>query len=142
MVFLYSEKDEIVPPAQCEQILKNIHSKYEKVLINDCTHNQTRPPQVLRDIFAKLEKYNRLRTHENRRLMESFSRESVLNTSMEKKRGIFVYTPSKELKKTIEVDQKPTFHPILDIEYDLPESLRPKSPPRKLSLGRRNPINL
>jgi pimeloyl-ACP methyl ester carboxylesterase len=34
IIMLYSEKDEVVPPSHSERLIKNIKSKFEKILIN------------------------------------------------------------------------------------------------------------
>lgn len=58
-VFLYSEQDEIIPSDHCERIIKNVSSKFEKMLINDCTHNQLRPEATIKEVVSKLERFSR-----------------------------------------------------------------------------------
>ncbi len=59
IIMVYSEKDEVVPPSHSQRLIRNIKSKFEKILINDCNHNEARPPSVITSIFEKIDKYSR-----------------------------------------------------------------------------------
>jgi hypothetical protein len=54
-----------------------------------------------------LEKFTRTKHYEDKKLNESIAKDVTINYSCEKKRGIFVYTPSREKEyKTIDYEQE------------------------------------
>lgn len=100
-IFVYSETDEVIAPSHSERLMRNMDSKYRKVMIN-CTHNQARPRESIRNIFTIIEQFSKAGMSEQRRLDCETSKEMTVhsaNKSLDRKRGINVFTPSKELKK-------------------------------------------
>ena len=62
----------------------------------DCLHNAPRPQSINRQIFQKLDKYTRHSLYESKKLMsQSFCTTRGNSLQIERKRGIFVFTPAK-----------------------------------------------
>jgi pimeloyl-ACP methyl ester carboxylesterase len=57
VLFVYSENDEIIASSHCERLMKNIDSKYQKIVITPCTHNQTRPSSAINEVFRVLGRF-------------------------------------------------------------------------------------
>ena len=46
-VFMCSEKDEVVPISHSEKIMKNYRADFEKIIMEEISHNQQRPQKVI-----------------------------------------------------------------------------------------------
>ena len=103
-------------------------SKFEKIIINECTHNQSRPDYVIKDILSKIEKFTRQKNHQSKKMSESISKDMTISYSIDKKRGIFLYTPSKEKQnRTIQYQNEPR-NSYATIQHHHPHQSQPKSP--------------
>jgi hypothetical protein len=142
ILLLHSEQDEIVPPQHCEQIISRIVSKFERVPINDCTHNQARPHAAILDVFMRLERFNKQESYHHRKHNESVSRDMTISYSVDRRRGIFVYTPSKDKDPRLTLD--PSFSVLRDtIEVEAVKTDNPlRSPRSRTTLLRKQPAGL
>jgi hypothetical protein len=104
-VFLLSQQDEVIPPEHTSRIVKLMASRFERLQIDECTHNSARPRAVVEKVFEMVGRMGKRRERGDRGERGGRGRigegeEEVGRGESERKRGIYVTTPSRELRDT------------------------------------------
>ena len=65
-VFLYSLVDEVVPKEHSEQIISHYQANYEKIIMENCPHNENRPKEILQQVFEALLRFEKRKIYDKK----------------------------------------------------------------------------